>query len=119
MGAVRRHHVIMSFVPLRRHWTQANYYVSPTGLDTNNGTSPTSAFATIAHAASVVSAGQIVEVLDGTYNLSAGMFMANTITAHQEIRLLFVPRRSMARKLPATPHPEQAIKQSGSFVEII
>jgi hypothetical protein len=72
--------VTISFAPFRRHWTQANYYVSPTGLDTNNGTSPTSAFATIAHAASVVSAGQIVEVLNGTYNLSAGMFMDNTMT---------------------------------------
>ena len=48
------------------------YYVSPTGSDSNNGSS-NSPFATIQKAASVVSPGDMVIVRDGTYSNSAAI----------------------------------------------
>src|SRR6266404_2505846 len=46
------------------------YYVSPTGSDSNAGTSA-APFQTIQHAANVVNAGDMVIVRDGTYNNAA------------------------------------------------
>ena len=46
------------------------YYVSPTGADSNSGTS-TAPFLTIQHAANVVNPGDMVIVRDGTYNNAA------------------------------------------------
>jgi hypothetical protein len=48
--------------------TGMTYYVSPTGSDSNNGTSQTSAWATIQHAANIVQPGDTATVLAGTYN---------------------------------------------------
>ncbi|MCX7843134.1 MAG: DUF1565 domain-containing protein [Clostridia bacterium] len=44
------------------------YYVSTSGNDNNNGTSPSSPFRTIKKACTVAGAGDIVTVADGTYN---------------------------------------------------
>lgn len=62
------------FVARSHAASQAVYYVSPTGSDSNNGQSPGSAFATVAHARDVVrtinsnmSGDIIVNLLDGTY----------------------------------------------------
>src|SRR6184192_3196882 len=46
------------------------YYVSPTGADSNSGTS-TAPFLTIQHAANVVNPGDMVIVRDGAYNNAA------------------------------------------------
>ena len=43
------------------------YYVSPSGNDSNNGTTPTSAFATIGKANSRVAAGDVVYLANGSY----------------------------------------------------
>ena len=48
--------------------TGTTYYVSPTGSDSNNGTSLASAFATPQHAADVVQAGDTVLIAAGTYH---------------------------------------------------
>jgi hypothetical protein len=47
--------------------TGLTYYVSPTGSDSNRGTSPTSAWATIQHAADVMQPGDTATVLAGVY----------------------------------------------------
>lgn len=44
-----------------------DYYVSPTGKDTNTGTSAAAAFLTIQKAADVAKAGSTVWVADGTH----------------------------------------------------
>ena len=49
----------------------ADYYVSTTGNDSNNGTSRSTAFRTIAHAVEVAGAGQKICVLKGTYEVVA------------------------------------------------
>ena len=49
----------------------AEIYVSPTGNDSNNGTTRSTAFKTIAHAIDVASAGQKICVLKGTYEVVA------------------------------------------------
>ncbi len=46
---------------------QSTYYVSINGNDNNNGLSANTAFATIQHAANIVSAGDSVLVLSGSY----------------------------------------------------
>ena len=52
-------------------FASADYYVSPTGNDSNNGTTRSTAFKTIAHAIDVASAGQKICVLKGTYEVVA------------------------------------------------
>lgn len=46
---------------------QSSYYVSTSGSNTNNGLTPQTAFATLQHAADMVSAGDSVLVLAGSY----------------------------------------------------
>ena len=48
--------------------TAATYYVSPSGSDSNNGTSQLSAWATIQHAANIMRPGDTAIVLAGIYN---------------------------------------------------
>jgi hypothetical protein len=48
----------------------AQYYVSPTGLDTNSGTTIDSAFQTVAKAISIVAAGDTIYVRGGVYTIS-------------------------------------------------
>jgi len=45
----------------------ANYYVSPSGADTNAGTSTAAPFKTIQKAANIVNPGDTVYVMNGTY----------------------------------------------------
>lgn len=48
--------------------TAAVYYVSPTGLDTNTGTSPAAAWRTIGKASNTLVAGDVVRIAPGTYS---------------------------------------------------
>ena len=48
--------------------TGITYYISPTGSDSNNGTSQISTWATIQHAANVMQPGDTAIVLAGNYN---------------------------------------------------
>ncbi|WP_246320301.1 sugar-binding protein [Paenibacillus qinlingensis] len=48
--------------------TPENYYVSPTGLDTNDGLTTGSAFKTINKAASATNPGDTVNIMPGTYS---------------------------------------------------
>lgn len=64
------------------------YYISPTGLDTNNGLSSTTAFATLSKAANTVVAGDEVEVGAGSYyNQPTAYFqnLAGSATAYTKI----------------------------------
>jgi hypothetical protein len=54
--------VLLSFPALA-----TTYYVSPTGRDTNAGTSTTAPFLTIQHAAQLTHPGDIVDVMTGSY----------------------------------------------------
>jgi hypothetical protein len=54
-----------------RAFDSADYYVSTTGNDSNNGTSRSTAFRTIAHAVEIAGAGQKICVLKGTYEVVA------------------------------------------------
>ncbi|MDI3297536.1 MAG: S-layer homology domain-containing protein [Bacillota bacterium] len=55
------------------------FYVSTSGSDSNSGTTPTSAFATIAHALSVAPAGGTILVEPGTYSLSAPLTVSQAV----------------------------------------
>ena len=59
----RRHSVEL----LERRLLLATYYVSPSGSDAAAGTSGAGAFATLQHAADLVTAGDTVDVLPGSY----------------------------------------------------
>lgn len=63
-----------------------NYYVSPTGLDTNNGLTETTAFKTINKAASVTNPGDTVNIMPGTYSPTndANDFVAITRSGDQD-----------------------------------
>ena len=60
----------------------ATYYVSPTGNNNNNGLSQSSAFLTLQHASDIVSAGDSVIVLAGTYS---GFYQTTSGTLSQKI----------------------------------
>jgi hypothetical protein len=67
------------------------YYVSSgTGSDSDNGTSPTTSFATLQHAADLTKPGDVVEVMNGTYTVSGSgqygvMVVRNSGTASAPI----------------------------------
>ncbi|MBW4438444.1 MAG: right-handed parallel beta-helix repeat-containing protein [Pleurocapsa minor GSE-CHR-MK-17-07R] len=58
---------------------QGTYYVSPAGLPTNTGLSPTSPW-TIARALQFAPAGSTVIFLDGTYRITSDIYMFNPLT---------------------------------------
>jgi parallel beta-helix repeat protein len=62
------------------------YYVSPSGQNANNGASSGSSFATITYAASIARAGDVINVLPGTY-LGEEIIFNNDGTAAQPIVL--------------------------------
>lgn len=49
-----------------------DYFVSPSGSDSNTGTSPTTPFKTLSHAISMLKPGMVLNVLPGDYNLTRG-----------------------------------------------
>jgi hypothetical protein len=72
------------FAPTVQAATQATYYVSPTGSDSNDGSSPSTPFQTIGKAQSVVrtidgnmTGNIIVNLRGGTYNLTSTLNFTN------------------------------------------
>jgi hypothetical protein len=59
----------------------ATYYVSPSGSDSNNGTSPGSAWATIGKANSTLRAGDVCIIANGTYSNSPNPSVDGTANA--------------------------------------
>jgi len=57
------------------------YYVSPIGNDSNNGTSETTAFKTLAHAFQTVHPGGSIFILPGTYSESLGVMNCGNASA--------------------------------------
>ncbi|MDA3865999.1 MAG: right-handed parallel beta-helix repeat-containing protein, partial [Salinivirgaceae bacterium] len=57
-----------------------NYYVSGTGSDSNDGLSPTSAFANIQTAADLTNPGDVVNIMNGTYNQAIPWVYSNHST---------------------------------------
>lgn len=55
-----------------------DYYISPTGNDNNNGTSQSSPFASLATAQKKVKAGDVVNILPGTYQVKENEMMDKT-----------------------------------------
>src|SRR2546425_7269083 len=67
---------------------QTNRYVSTTGNDSNDGTTPSTAWATINHANSVVVAGNTVHVAPGTYTVTQTIQTTASGTASARIRYI-------------------------------
>ena len=66
--------------------TGNTYYISPSGNDeTNTGNSPTSPFATLDKAESVLQAGDTLKVMPGTFEISGGFDFNPIGTAQQPI----------------------------------
>lgn len=59
--------VVVLFIILNFSAYSTDYYVSESGSNSNNGLTPQTAFATLQYAADLVSAGDLVSVLEGTY----------------------------------------------------
>ena len=62
-----RKFLFLVFLIYATNLAATTYYISPTGSDSNSGTSPSTAWATFSHADSVVRPGDTVIVLNGTY----------------------------------------------------
>lgn len=55
-----------------------DWFVSPTGLDTNDGLTASTPFLTFTKADSVVSPGEVISLLAGTYRYASGTIFYNT-----------------------------------------
>lgn len=91
----------------------ATYYVSPSGSDSNNGTSEASAFRTIQKGANVARAGDTVTVLPGTYN--EAIQSKNNGTASARIR--FVSKERWGAKVTGR-NSSYAWMNLGTYVDI-
>jgi Protein of unknown function (DUF1565) len=90
-----------------------NYYVSPSGSDSNPGTQA-QPWLTIQHAASMVTAGAIVHVLPGTYNVST-ITSSTSGTPSQHIK--FISDTKYGAQIVGTG--DWIWGQSGNYVEVI
>jgi parallel beta-helix repeat protein len=61
-------------------FTQTNYYVSPSGNNTNNGLSPATAKLTIQNAMTTAPDGSIINIANGTYTLPATLNFNRSFT---------------------------------------
>jgi hypothetical protein len=93
--------------------TTANYYVSTSGNDSNNG-SQSSPWRTIQHAADRVSAGSIVHVEPGTYAEAPDIAASGTPTA----QITFISDTHWAAKVIGTTTSNYAFYVQGNYVNI-
>lgn len=73
----------MTLVTLALHAT--DYYISPSGNDTNNGTSEKTPFASLATAQKKVKAGDVVYIMPGTYKVQESEMMDKTSSSVWDI----------------------------------
>ncbi|MFL5626380.1 MAG: choice-of-anchor Q domain-containing protein, partial [Ktedonobacteraceae bacterium] len=92
-----------------------NYYVASTGNDSNNGLTLGSAWLTLAHAHSVLVAGDTCSVLDGTYTLTSS-FIITTSGTSESARITYASLNHWGAKLVNTITVTDA--QSDATVQI-
>lgn len=68
--------IVLTFAVLATNAT--SYYISPSGNDKNDGTSESTPFASLATAQSKVKAGDVVNILPGTYQVKESEMMDRT-----------------------------------------
>ena len=86
-GKVRQAMIICALAALAGPAHAADYYVATNGNDSALGTSTNTAFATLAHAVGVVSAGDTIYMRGGTYNLTAKISLSQIGTAANPYRI--------------------------------
>jgi len=72
---------VAAFICMASASWATSYYVSPTGSDTNNGTSTSTPFQTIQKALNVVHPGDTANLMAGTYNTSLKLVTSGTSSA--------------------------------------
>ena len=103
---------------------QTNRYVSTTGNDSNDGTTPSTAWATINHANSVVVAGNTVHVAPGTYTVTQTIQTTASGTASARIRYISDTRwgarvASTGYNYSTGAGPNYTWYNTGSYVDIV
>lgn len=86
----------------------ANYYISPTGSDTNKGTSQDAPFASLSVAQSKVVAGDIVYILPGSYSVLAGNMMDLTSSTVWDIVFKFATSGTASNPIQYIGIPDNA-----------
>lgn len=89
------------------------YYVSNSGSNSNNGLTSSSAFLTLQHASDVVSAGDSVVVLPGTY---AGFYHTTSGTASQ--RIIFAAQAGAVITQPNATTDDGINLEGASYITI-
>lgn len=125
--------LVVLLIPIAARAT--DYYVSPTGSDSNSG-SQASPWLTINHANGVVVAGDTVHVADGTYNVSnsgTGYYtggVATTVSGTASARIRYVSINKWGAKIVSsgyTYNPSTGVStgandawyNTGSYVDIV
>ncbi len=104
----------------------ANYYIAPTGSDSNNGTSTSSPWATFSHAMNVLKPGDTLYLMDGTYNAnqySSGgyyylMYINTSGTSGNPITITALNKGKANLTCGAQDGDHYAIMSIGSYITI-
>lgn len=99
-------------------WSQTDYYVSAAGSDSNNGLTKDTPFKTISKAASEVSAGGTVFIMDGTYSSSNGPLLDLRKSGTESQYITFKSYPGHAPKLTALGNVWNAISINGNYVVV-
>ncbi len=94
--------------------TTNTYYVSTTGSDTNNGTSPTTPFKTFAKSNTAMSAGSKLYILGGTY--SEKLIISKSGTSSSPIEVM--PYQNQTVVIDGTDSKANLIDMTGSFINV-
>jgi hypothetical protein len=84
------------------------YYVSPTGSDSNDGTTRNTAFATLTHALSKANAGTTIFLLNGTYKYSTTFKLTKNGTANEPIKILNFSGHSPVIDFSSQPYADSS-----------
>ena len=90
------------------------YYLSPTGSDANNGTSPDTPLRMPDKAIVKVVAGDTIHVRGGTYAISSTLYISKSGTSEKKIHFLAWPGESPVFDFSGTPSGKRGISLTGS-----
>ncbi len=95
-----------------------NYYVSATGVNTNDGKSTTTPFLTIQKAADLTVAGDTVFVMNGTYASTSGTVLNITRSGTATGYITYKAMPGHSPKITASGNAWNAVSINGSYVVV-
>ncbi|MCF2505241.1 right-handed parallel beta-helix repeat-containing protein [Dyadobacter sp. CY107] len=96
----------------------ANYFVSPTGKDQNNGKSEAKAFRTIQKGADIAEGGDTVFVMNGTYHSTSGAILNIQKSGKAGAYITIKALKGHKPKITASGNVWNAVAINGSYIAL-